>query len=441
MRHEDFNMKEHGFVGHLAEPDGGSDRAVIVIMGGEQSILPGIKFAERFADYGITGLAVSLFGAEGLPDAPNQVPLDMFIPAVEYLRVFALFMPLCCIYYSTDNYLRVCGQVNLSMTINIVCSLLNIVLDVLLIVVLEQGLWAAAVASCASMSIGAVWSLMPFVRRKLPLVFSKGWIGMRQMLAIVANGSSEFFVSIAGSLFAVVVNIVLLRLGGSTAVAAAAIVEYVASLTGMVIHSMTDALQPAISYCFGAGLLQRMRRIQRVVMSAAAILSLLSMLFLMFGGRLLLPFFIKDGDAALYALSIRAMQLYAFSYLVSWIDGTLAGFMTAVERPWHSLAISLLGTCVYPLLFLAVLVPLWGLDGVWIHHVVAGVFSAVTAILIVRRVRLQAPPSTPPVASFFQPTLSLDFIRPFLAMPKLKQVWLWSSGLTKTFNYRRKAHI
>ena len=131
-----------------------------------------------------------------------------------------------------------------------------------------------------------------------------------------------------------------------------------------------------------------MRRIQRVVMSAAAVLSLLSMLFLMFGGRLLLPFFIKDGDAALYALSIRAMQLYAFSYLVSWIDGTLAGFMTAVERPWHSLAISLLGTCVYPLLFLGVLVPLWGLDGVWIHHVVAGVFSAVTAVLIVRWVRV-----------------------------------------------------
>ncbi|HIW82207.1 MAG TPA: hypothetical protein H9742_11950 [Candidatus Acetatifactor stercoripullorum] len=46
MRHEDFNMKEHGFVGHLAEPEGGSDKAVLIIMGGEQSILPGIKFAE-----------------------------------------------------------------------------------------------------------------------------------------------------------------------------------------------------------------------------------------------------------------------------------------------------------------------------------------------------------------------------------------------------------
>ena len=344
---------------------------------------------------------IGLMGAEGLTAEY----------AVEYLRVFALFMPFCCIYYSTDNYLRVCGRVKLSMIINIVCSLLNIVLDVLLIVVLKQGLWAAAVASCISMSLGAVWSLVPFVRRKLPLAFTKGWIGGRQMLTIMANGSSEFFVSIAGSLFAVVFNVVLLRLGGSTAVAAAAIVEYVQSLTGMVIHSMVDALQPAVSYCFGAGLLQRMKRIQRAVMTASAVLSLASMLFLLFGGRLLLPFFIKDGDAALFALSLRAMQLYALSYLVSWIDGTLSGFMTAVERPLHSLSISMLSTFIFPLLFMAVLVPFWQLDGVWLLHFVAGIFSAAAAIFIVRSVQLQETPSTLPVIAFFQPTLSFNYRR------------------------------
>ncbi len=86
MRHEDFNMAQHGFVGHLAEPDVGSGRAVIVIMGGEQSLLPGVKFAQRFADYGITGLSVSLFRAEGLPDAPNAIPLEMFEQAVKYLK-------------------------------------------------------------------------------------------------------------------------------------------------------------------------------------------------------------------------------------------------------------------------------------------------------------------------------------------------------------------
>ena len=77
LKHINFNMKEHGFVGHLAEPEQTNGKAVIVIMGGEQSFLPGIKIAERFADYGFTGLAVSLFGAEGLPDTPDRCPLEM----------------------------------------------------------------------------------------------------------------------------------------------------------------------------------------------------------------------------------------------------------------------------------------------------------------------------------------------------------------------------
>ena len=86
MRHTDFNLAEHGFVGHLAEQETGSDRAVIVVMGGEQSLLPGIKFAKRFADFGITGLAVSLFGAEGLPDSPNRIPLELIEAAMRFLR-------------------------------------------------------------------------------------------------------------------------------------------------------------------------------------------------------------------------------------------------------------------------------------------------------------------------------------------------------------------
>ena len=355
--------------------------------------------------FGLTGFLlarpiISLMGADGLT-AEN---------AVEYLRIFSLFMPLCCIYYSTDNYLRVCGRVNLSMTINIVSSLLNIVLDVLFIVVLHQGLWAAALASCLSMSLGAVWSLVPFIRRKLPLVFTRGTISLRQMRRILINGSSEFFVSIAGSLMAVVMNIVLLRLGGATAVAAIAIVEYVDSLMGMVIHSMVDALQPAVSYCFGAGLLQRMKRIQRTVMASSAVLSLLAMLFLLFGGKFLLPLFIKDGDAALYDMSLRAMQLFALSYLVSWIERTLSGYMTAVERPWHSLAISLLSTFLFPLLFMAVLVPLWGLDGVWLLSFVAGVFGAIASILIVRRVRLETPVASMPTMLFL-PKTSFNYRR------------------------------
>ncbi|MCM1525579.1 MAG: hypothetical protein NC120_14125 [Ruminococcus sp.] len=86
MKYTNFNYRDHGFVGHLAEPDIAADNAVIVIMGGEKSIFPGIKIAERFADFGYMGLAVSLFGADGLPVGVSGIPLEMFIPAVKYLR-------------------------------------------------------------------------------------------------------------------------------------------------------------------------------------------------------------------------------------------------------------------------------------------------------------------------------------------------------------------
>lgn len=85
MKYTDYNMKMHGFVGHMVEPESRADKAVIVIMGGEKSILPGIKIAERFADFGICGLSVSLFGAEGLPNGPDRIPLDMFENVVRFL--------------------------------------------------------------------------------------------------------------------------------------------------------------------------------------------------------------------------------------------------------------------------------------------------------------------------------------------------------------------
>ena len=86
LKYADFNFKRDGFVGHLAEPEKSNGKAVIVIMGGEKSLLPGIKIAERFADYGFIGLSVSLFGAEGIPNSPDRCPIEMFEAAVKYLR-------------------------------------------------------------------------------------------------------------------------------------------------------------------------------------------------------------------------------------------------------------------------------------------------------------------------------------------------------------------
>jgi pimeloyl-ACP methyl ester carboxylesterase len=86
MKYKHFTVDVDGFTGHMAEPEEESSQAVIVITGGEKSVMPGIKIAERFADFGIAALSVSLFGASGLSKGPDRVAIDMFQSAIHYLK-------------------------------------------------------------------------------------------------------------------------------------------------------------------------------------------------------------------------------------------------------------------------------------------------------------------------------------------------------------------
>ncbi len=86
MKYQHFTYKEHGFTGHLVRPNVKSSKAVLIFAGGEKSLLPGIQIAEAFADYGIIGMAVSLFGASGLPKGPDRIPIEMCVKAADWIK-------------------------------------------------------------------------------------------------------------------------------------------------------------------------------------------------------------------------------------------------------------------------------------------------------------------------------------------------------------------
>ena len=306
---------------------------------------------------------------------------------IEYIRVYAVFSPLIIVYFAADNYLRICGKQNYSMALNIVTSVLNIVLDFLLLVVWKQGVWAAAFTSCISIALGTVMALCPFFRNKLELKFVKGWISAKQFVKLVANGSSEFFANIASSIFSFILNIVLLSIGGTTAVAAMSVVMYVESIASMMISGMSDSMQPAISYCHGAGLKKRVYALEKRVLVSAAVLSLTACLLLRYGGAWVVPFFVKSDETELLALSIHAMSLYALSYLVNWVDGCLSGYLTALGQAGRSFIVSIMGTLVLPLVGLAVLAPPLGLAGVCLMPLFAGVLSAVLSLVLVLTIK------------------------------------------------------
>ena len=325
----------------------------------------GLVFAEEFVRFlapGATELAIEY--------------------GITYTRVYAAFAPLMLIFHATDNYLRACGKEKLSMWLSIGTQTLNILLDVVLIVFLGQGVWAAAFTSCLSMALGSVITLCLFRGKRMDLYYTKGKIKLSVFLRILANGSSEFFSSISMSIMSIVFNFFLLKYGGTTAVAAFSVIMYVDSFVGMFLFGMADSLQPAISYCYGAGLMDKVKAIFRRIILGAVALSVASLLFMMFAGQYVAPLFVKPEDTELLKVSIIGMKLFSLSYLTGWVDMCFSSYFTALERPGRSLLTSFFGTLVFPIGALFLLTPTLKLNGVWLSSVASCTVSAVFTVML-----------------------------------------------------------
>ena len=174
--------------------------------------------------------------------------------AATYLYILAAGAPIGMFFFATDNYLRICGWQNYSMALNVGVALLNIALDYLFIVPLGWGIAGAALATTLGIGLGALLSFVPFLLRRTELRFVRGTIPWRQFRKLAFNGSSDFFDSTASSVMDLVVNTVLLQIGGTLAVAAFSVVMYLDSVVSMLVFGLTSSLQPALSYCHGARL-------------------------------------------------------------------------------------------------------------------------------------------------------------------------------------------
>jgi putative MATE family efflux protein len=301
---------------------------------------------------------------------------------ITYIRIYAAFAPLMLIYHATDNYLRACGKERLSMRLGIGTQAFNIVLDVILIAFLGQGIWAAAFTSCLAMAIGSVITLVLFRKKRMDLYYVGGKVKSSVIFRILANGSSEFLGSISMSLMSIVYNFFLLQYGGTTGLAAFSVVMYVDSIIGMLVFGMTDALQPALSYCYGAGRMDRVRAIFRRVIFGAAVLSAASLLFMMFLGQYVAPLFVKPEDKELLFVSVVGMKLFSLSYLTGWVDMCFSSYFTALERPARSMLTSFFGTLVFPIGALFALTPFLELNGVWLSALVSCTASAVFTVIL-----------------------------------------------------------
>lgn len=321
---------------------------------------------------------ITLMGAEG----------EFATLAVRYLQVYALCSPITTIVFATDNYLRICGKIKGSMVLNILMSTLSVAFEVLFLSVFKWGIWAAALGTCLGMAICALIALIPFFLGKMKLRFCKPRLSKQMIRRIVACGSPNFLSNIAARITSILMNAILVRLGGQSAVSVYGILMYVEGFIQPLLYGMCDSMQPAVGYNWGAGKYSRVRAIEKYCFIASGIISIASIFIIYFLPQQITGLFMSNVNGDLMTMAVGALQLFAFTYTVRWLSFATQSYMLAIEKPIPASMISLSISLVFPVLLILLLWPL-GLTGIWMNFAGSSILAAILSLIILLKYKKQ----------------------------------------------------
>ena len=295
---------------------------------------------------------------------------------------FILGLPIIAPFFVLDNYLRICGKVNMSMWVNIAVSVLNIILDAVLIGYFKLGIEYAAIASALSMAFGAIIFLYPFIMKKLVLRFTKPKINMKEIAQILYNGSSDFLGNISGSIISIITNAVLLHYGGSVAVAAYSIIMYIDSLLSPLLFGIIGSIEPVISYNYGAKNYERITEFFKITCVVSLAISAITTIIMFVFPDFLVGLFSSKSDIEIIQMSKIALLLSAPSYLFSWFSMTVGCFLTGFEKATESMIIMLAESVVLPLVLIVILTKLMGVYGIFLIPTIGGIVSTIIGLVL-----------------------------------------------------------
>ena len=324
----------------------------------------------------IAPLLIQLMGAEG----------EFANLAVQYIRVYAICSPVTTIVFAMDNFLRICGIIRGSMYLNILMSVLSAVLEFLFLGVFRWGIWAAALATCSGMLICAFLALIPFVKKNTVLRFCKPHFHVGMIRQIIACGSPNFLNNIAGRITSILMNVILVRLGGETAVSVYGILMYADGFIQPLLYGMCDSLQPAVGYNWGAGKFSRVRANEKCCFVASGIISLLAVVVLALFPEQITVLFMADSGKEVMTLAVGALQLFSLTYITRWFSFAMQSYMLAIEKPLFASIISVSTALIFPVLLVVILWPL-GLTGIWLNFAGTAALAAVLSLAILLKLR------------------------------------------------------
>jgi putative MATE family efflux protein len=230
--------------------------------------------------------------------------------AADYMAVYAIGTVFVQLTLGMGAFITAQGFTQISMLTVMIGAVTNIVLDPIFIFGLRMGVKGAALATILSQAVSCVWVLL-FLRGKkthLRLKRKNMRLNGRLILPCVALGLATFIMQSSESVISVCFNASLLHYGGDIAVGAMTILTSVMQFAMLPMQGIAQGAQPILSYNYGAGNTDRVRKTFRLLLVACLTYSVAIWAAIMLVPQVFAGIFSPDGT--LVAFTAKALRIY-----------------------------------------------------------------------------------------------------------------------------------
>lgn len=307
--------------------------------------------------------------------------------ARDYLQIILPGNIFVTMTYSFNSMMRASGYPQKAMYTMLIGAALNIILDPIFIFVFGMGIAGVAWATIISMFIGMLFVMHHFTRKTTTLRLRKKNMRFEKdiLIAIVSIGLSPFFMQVAASGVAVLMNTSLKNYGGDLAIGAYGILMSLLMLITMFVIGLNQGLQPIIGYNYGAEIYERVKATFYYGIKIATIVTTLGFLFGVFFPRLFAQAF--TSDLQLLDLAENAMRISILAFPLVGFQVVISGYFQSIGQAKKSIILSLSRQLIFLIPSIIILPRMFGLDGVWAATPVSDFLASLLAFTFFIRQR------------------------------------------------------
>jgi putative MATE family efflux protein len=308
--------------------------------------------------------------------------------AGEYIRVYALGNIFVMITLGMNPFINSQGFGGTGMMTTLLGAVANIVLDPIFIFKFGMGIKGAAVATVISQALSAAWVIKFLTGKQTVLALKPARMAVtwRRAGQISGLGLSYFIMNMTSSLVQMVCNVTARHYGGDIYVGVMTVLNSVREIFTLPISGITNGAVPVMSFNYGARAYDRVKRAIKFLTVAGVSYTALAWFAIFFFPAVFIRLF--TGDATLLAVSIPALRIYFFGFLVMSLH--LVGQNVFVALGFSKLAIffSIFRKVIVvtPLTVLLPRVMGLGVDGVfWAEpasNILSGILCFATMLLV-----------------------------------------------------------